>query len=141
MRLGKDAILLARLRAGDDQALGHVYDEHASVAFVIARRVTADDHLASEVVQDVFVHLWASPDRVDLSKGSIRSYLGVVAHRRAVDAVRRAVRRGGVESAVTTPQPDALVDDQVADADARRWCRGRLLAAIDALPTARPWRT
>jgi RNA polymerase sigma-70 factor (ECF subfamily) len=135
-RLGNDEVLLARVQAGDDTALGHVYDQHAELVFGIARRVTADEHLAKEVVQDVFVHLWEAPQRVDLARGSIRSYLGVVAHRRAVDAVRRAVRRGRAEAAGFDAPDDrhGLVDDEVADADARTWCRTRLATAIEELP-------
>ena len=93
-----------------------------------------DDQLAMEVTQDVFVHLWAAPERVDLARGSIRSYLGVVAHRRAVDAVRRSVRRARAEGVVDLREPDDPVDDRVADAEAAAWCRDRLTAALEALP-------
>lgn len=131
-----DAVLLARLCAGDDRALGLVYDRHADTVIGIARRVTGDQQLASEIAQDVFVTLWTAPERVDLQRGSIRSYLGVVAHRRSVDAVRRAVRRNRAEAACERPDPDDLLDDRVADADAMARCRERLLAALDELPEA-----
>lgn len=134
--LGDDELLLARVRAGDDGALGIVYDRHAAMVYGIARRVTADDQVAMEVVQDVFVRLWEAPDRVDLDRGAIRSYLGVLAHRRAVDAVRRAVRRDRAEAEASAgaPVPHEAIDELVADADARAWCRERLTVAMARLP-------
>ena len=137
-RWSGDEVLLARLRAGDDRALGRAFDEHAAVVLATARRVTLDDALAHDVVQDVFVHLWESADRVDLRRGSLRAYLRVVAHRRAVDAVRRAVRRDRAETSAAT-EPTAVrtvepIDVDVTDDAAALWCHGRLAEALDQLP-------
>jgi RNA polymerase sigma-70 factor, ECF subfamily len=133
-----DDVLVARLQAGDDRALGRAYDEHAEAVLATARRVTLDEQLARDVVQDVFVHLWQSADRVDLNRGSLRAYLRVVAHRRAVDTVRRTVRRDRAEttlssSPVTVVDVDG-VDDGVADAAAAVWCHERLAEALEQLP-------
>jgi RNA polymerase sigma-70 factor (ECF subfamily) len=95
-----DAALLARISAGDDRALAAVYDAHADLVFGLARRVTRDEQLARDVTQEVFAHLWQAPSRVDLTRGSLRSYLAVLAHRRAVDEVRRSERRTRLEAAV-----------------------------------------
>ena len=89
-----DALLLARILAGDDAALAIVYDQHAGLVYGLARRVTRDEQLARDITQDVFTYLWELPGRVDLRRGSIRSFLAVVAHRWAVDEVRRSERRG-----------------------------------------------
>ena len=131
-----DVLLLARLRAGDDLALGAVYDRHVEMVHGIARRVTGDVQIANDVTQDVFITLWQAPERVDLERGSIRSYLGVVAHRRAVDAVRKSVRRSKAESSTPPPPLEELFDEQLADADAVARCRERLLAILDDLPPA-----
>src|SRR5262249_11836606 len=71
---GGDAVLLARLAAGDERALGIVYDQHADMVYGLARRVTRDDHLAREITQEVFTYLWSQPDRVDLERGSLRAF-------------------------------------------------------------------
>jgi RNA polymerase sigma-70 factor (ECF subfamily) len=130
-----DELHLARLVAGDDRALGAVYDEYGAAVLATARRVTVNDQLAGEVAQDVFVFLWEFPERVDLTRGSLRSYLCVIAHRRAVDAVRRSERRTRAELAASSG--DELVDapeDGVAAADAALWCHDRLVEALDQLP-------
>jgi len=100
-----DRVVVDRLCAGDDTALGVVYDQHADVVFGIARRVTGDEQLAREITQDVFAHLWQHPDRVDLSRGSLRTYLAVIGHHRAVDEVRRLVRRNDAEARSERRQP------------------------------------
>src|SRR5579875_2042703 len=95
---GHDASLLARIVAGDDRALAAVYDRHADLVYGLARRVTRDEQLARDVTQEVFAHLWELPQRVDLERGTLRAYLAVLAHRRAVDEVRRSERRTRIEA-------------------------------------------
>jgi RNA polymerase sigma-70 factor (ECF subfamily) len=129
-----DAVLVARIHAGDQLALGHVYDAYAATVHGVARRVTRDDHLASDITQDVFTHLWQLPDRVDLTRGTLRAYLAVLAHRRAVDEVRRSERRARVESSAAPVEvedgPELVVVEAAADESRRR----RLASALAALP-------
>jgi len=107
-RGGGDAVLLARLSAGDDRALRIVYDQHADMVYGLAQRVTRDDHRAREITQEVFTYLWSQPQRVHLERGSLRAFLGVVTHHRAVDEVRRVTRRSHAES--KAHQGDAVDD-------------------------------
>jgi len=134
-RARSDESIVARLRAGDDRALAAAYDEHGGLVYGLARRVTVDDQLARDITQDVFVFLWEHPDRVDLERGTLRAYLGVLAHRRAVDAVRRATRRDRAETAsVDLRESEEQFDDEVASESARAWCHDQLLMALDQLP-------
>ena len=95
-----DAMLVARLVSGDDSALGFIYDRFGSLVFGLARSVSHDEQISREVSQDVFTHLWEFRDRFDLSRGSLKSYLATLAHRRAVDAVRRPERHIRMEDRV-----------------------------------------
>jgi RNA polymerase sigma-70 factor (ECF subfamily) len=94
---GADSLLVARMVAGDEEALAEVWQRHGSLVFGLARRVTGDVCIAEEVAQEVFVALWQHPDRFDPARGSLRAYLGVHAHRRAIDALRRDGRRAARE--------------------------------------------
>jgi RNA polymerase sigma-70 factor (ECF subfamily) len=109
---GGDALLLARIRAGDDQALAAVYDQHAGVVYGLARRVAQDEQLACDVTQEVFTYLWEMPHRIDLSRGSLRTHLTLLAHRRAVDEVRR---RRAHARAETAPEPADGPESPVTD--------------------------
>ena len=129
-----DAVLLARLQAGDDRALAVVYDQHADLVLGVARRVTRDDQLARDITQDVFAYLWELPGRIDLARGSIRSYLAVVAHRRAVDVVRRSERRQRTEAAAAVADIDLGPEPVVVEDATNAWRRERLAAGLEALP-------
>jgi len=130
----QDAALLARIQAGDDRALGIIYDLHASVIYGVARRVTRDEHLARDITQDVFAYLWELPNRVDLLQGSLRTYLAMVAHRRAVDEVRRTERRRRTETSAIYSDAIDGPDVEVVDADTQNWRSGRLAACVAELP-------
>jgi RNA polymerase sigma-70 factor (ECF subfamily) len=132
----RDPNLIARLLAGDDRALADVYDEYGALVYGLARSVSHDEQIARDVTQDVFVHLWEYPDRVDLTRGSVKSYLAVIAHRRAVDAVRRSERRARADERMRS-QPtsaEAASDAQVLDESARIWQSERLASLVDNLP-------
>ena len=131
----QDAVLLARIQAGDDRALAAIYDLHAPLVFGLARRVTRDEQLARDITQDVFTYLWELPGRVDLARGSLRSYLAVVTHRRAVDQVRRSVRRTRSEAALAFDTTQDGPDTGVVEAAAQAWSRMRLAAGLAELPS------
>jgi RNA polymerase sigma-70 factor (ECF subfamily) len=88
-----DALLAARLAAGDDLALAEVFDRLAPAVYGAALRVLGEGSAAQDVVQDVFVELWRHPDRFDPAAGKLRSYLIMLARHRAVDVVRSELRR------------------------------------------------
>lgn len=129
-----DALLVARIRAGDDQALAAVYDQHAGLVYGLARRVTRDEQLACEVTQEVFTYLWEMPDRVDLARGSLRTYLALLAHRRAVDEVRRRERRFRAEAAAAEPEAGDGPETSVVAAATQAWRTKHLAALLDMLP-------
>jgi RNA polymerase sigma-70 factor (ECF subfamily) len=48
---------------------------------------------AEEVVQEVFLRLWNSPERFDASRGTLRSFLLAQTHSKAVDILRSDTSR------------------------------------------------
>jgi RNA polymerase sigma-70 factor, ECF subfamily len=85
------------------------------------------------VVQDVFVDLWAHPDRYDPGAGQLRTYLMVLARRRAVDLVRSELRRIARQERhhrLTPGRQPESPGEEVAAADVARTIR----AAVRLLP-------
>ena len=80
--------LLHRAGRGDTQAFSELYDELAPFVHGVVRSVVRDPAQSEEVTQEVFVELWRLAARHDETKGSVRSWTGTIAHRRAVDRVR-----------------------------------------------------
>jgi RNA polymerase sigma factor (sigma-70 family) len=80
---------MRRIRAGDRSAVDGLYDRFRRPAFALARRILADDALAEDVLQEVFLSVWRDPAAFDRGRGSVASWLLAVVHHKAVDAVRR----------------------------------------------------
>ena len=132
---GTDAVLAARLAAGDDHALTEVFDALAYSVYGSVLRVLGDDSAAQDVVQDVFVELWAHPDRYDPVAGTLRTYLTMLARHRAVDLIRSELRRLARQERTCrlTPAPaSAGVGDEVLAAETA----GLVRAAVQSLPAS-----
>jgi RNA polymerase sigma-70 factor (ECF subfamily) len=128
---GSDAVLLARLQAGDERALADAYTDYGGYVYGLVRRVTGSNQAAEDLTQEVFAHLWERPFDVDPSRGTIRTFLGVVAHRRAVDWVRSETRRQARDDrAIRLADPPIDVSDAATD----RVSAARVRAALDQLP-------
>ena len=128
-----DGVLVARIAAGDDEALAEAFDRYAPLVYGLARRVTSDSTIAEEIVQDVFTALWSHPDRFDPARGSLRAFLGVQAHRRGIDAIRRDSSRTAREDRYEhlSPRYDTTPDSEVESSSLRDLVRdavGRLPA-------------
>jgi len=85
-----DALLAQRIRSGDREALGELYDRYASVAMATALRVVADREQAEDLVHDTFVAVWQKIDRFDPMRGSLRAWLLTIVRNRAIDRLRGA---------------------------------------------------
>ncbi len=105
-------LLLGRVARGDSHAFGQLYDELSSAVFGLARRVVRDPTRAEDVTQEVFLEVWRKAARFDSSLGKAKTWVMTIAHRRAVDAVRRseAQKRQDHHGA-----PDEVSHDEPAD--------------------------
>ena len=83
-----DARLARAIADGSQEALGEAHQRHSGAMRAVARRAVCSGDLADEAVQDVFLGLWRAPERFDPRRGSLRSWLQVQAHRRAIDIAR-----------------------------------------------------
>ncbi|MFN2497122.1 MAG: RNA polymerase sigma factor [Pseudonocardiaceae bacterium] len=128
--------LVGRLGEADGAALSQLYRRFGRPCYSLARRICADEGLAEDVVQEVFLTLWRDPRRFDPARGSFATWLLTLIHHKAVDAVRResTVRRRVVpapevgEDWSPTPVPGA---DQAAMA---RVAAGQVREALHRLP-------
>jgi RNA polymerase sigma factor (sigma-70 family) len=88
----RDLELHRLLSNGDRAAFDELYRRYGAAAHGLALRVTAQEALAQEVMQDAFLALWRAPEAFDPSRGAFRSFFLSLVHHRAVDVVRREER-------------------------------------------------
>ncbi len=128
-----DVSLVARIAVGDDRALQMIYERYSPMVYGLARRVTASTAHAEEITQEVFVFMWQNPDRFDPERGTLRAFLGALAHRRAVDEVRRNTRRAAREDRVGNDAA-SLESLEIGDDFERSQTAERVRAAVSSLP-------
>lgn len=96
-----DEVLVARVGAGQSEAIGLLYERYGRPAYSLARRICGDGGIAEDAVQEAFLALWRDPGRFDPSRGSFGSWMLTLVHHKAVDAVRKesTIRRRTVPAA------------------------------------------
>jgi RNA polymerase sigma-70 factor, ECF subfamily len=83
-----DEGLLAAVARGDQTAFAELYDRFIGHVYGVVRRVVRDPAQSEEVAQEILVEVWRTATRFDPSRGSARTWILTIAHRRAIDRVR-----------------------------------------------------
>ena len=87
-----DGALMERLRGGDAQALGQIYDRYNGLVYSLALRILGDRQEAEDLTQEIFLKLYRQ-DKYDPKRGSLASYLSTLTRSRAIDRVRSRSNR------------------------------------------------
>ena len=124
-----DAVLVDRVRAGDQRAFEQLAAFHFQAAWRVASRVLRNDAEAEDVAQEVLLKVWQNPP--DLSEdSSLKPWILRVASNAAIDRLRKK-------------SPDLLGDSmperedsapQADDALVAAGAAGHVQGAIDQLP-------
>jgi RNA polymerase sigma-70 factor (ECF subfamily) len=113
--------LIRRMAAGDENALGELYDRWRTVVYALALRIVADARDAEEVLEDTFWQAWRQAPRYDASRGSVGTWLVTMARSRALDRARAHRRK-----------PEAAEESEVSDVDSRTDTAGEMERAEES---------
>jgi len=115
-----DAELMERVLGRDASALETLYDRYARPVYSLVLRIAQQPGSAEEIVQDVFLQLWKSADRFQISRGPLEPWLFTLARNRALDFLRlkrekQRRREDSVDDSlpiadVTRPDPEGDID-------------------------------
>jgi RNA polymerase sigma-70 factor, ECF subfamily len=124
-----DAEIISRIGARDEHAMGLLYDRYSRVVYVVALRVVTDAAAAEDILQEVFLRLWRTPQAFDASRGSVASWLAVVARNRAIDHIRK--QRPETEPSETIVAVETDLENEAARKQAATKARA-ILAGMPA---------
>jgi RNA polymerase sigma factor (sigma-70 family) len=129
-----DRALVARVTEGDGGALEALYGRYGRPCYALARRIMADEQLAQDAVQEVFLTVWRDAGRFDPARGGFSSWLLSMTHHKAVDVVRREENLRKRRTTADVLEQREVDGPRVHDEVWSRLRRDRVRAALHTLP-------
>ena len=132
----EDESLVRRMAAGEEQALGALYDRWYPLVHGVVSRLVRQPNEVEDVVEETFWQAWRQASRFDPARGAVQTWLLTIARSRALDRVRSLRRRredplegdDGVDVVQQVAEGDPGLD---AEASERRRI---VVAALNDLP-------
>ena len=129
--IGSDATLAGRIAAGDEDALRRLFDRLGGRVRAIGLRVLGRAADADDVVQDCFLEVWRRAGEFDAGRGSLAVWVSTIAHRRAIDRLRRRGTRPVGES--LDPDAAGAAEGDPRESAAETQVRERVERALASL--------
>jgi RNA polymerase sigma-70 factor, ECF subfamily len=113
---GDEAALLARLHAGDSDALALLYRRESGAVYRYALALAGDEAMALDAVHDAFAQLLRGPQAYRAERGTLGAYLAGMARHQLLNQWRDARRHVELDEAdeeggAPVPASDARLDD------------------------------
>jgi RNA polymerase sigma-70 factor, ECF subfamily len=131
-----DEQLIAQVARGDTAAYEMLYDRYASAGLGLALKITGDQALAEEVLQETFWRVWRKADLFQTQRGAFTSWFFGIARNLSIDMLRR--QRTQVQPADESEQLIEQTADPTLDVPETAWLRVKhqqMRAAIESLPS------
>jgi RNA polymerase sigma-70 factor (ECF subfamily) len=120
--IDKEGDLLVAIAGGDREALARLYDLYAGTLYGWGLRRLGEETLAEDLVQRVMLKVWRMAARHDPGRGSVRTWIFVMARTAVVDLLRERPRAAPTadlpdrEDVRVTDELDALLGAEVVRA-------------------------
>jgi RNA polymerase sigma-70 factor (ECF subfamily) len=127
-----DAVYWSRLKNGDADALGYLYDRYADSLFLAAMRMTDNRDLAKDALQEVFIECW----HYRATLGAIvysEAYLAKVLRNILVKKLKRLQNTRQIKLAELLPCPEDNREEMMISLDIDKEQRGKLQKALSFL--------
>jgi len=122
---------IEQLIAGNEPAFKMIYDFYSEKVYRLAFRFLKDKAQSEEIVQETFINLWLSRDKLDMN-GNLWLYLFVIAKRLSLNALRQICRSTDLSEAllINTFQIQNTTEEEIIVRDLGRYAD----TLIDKLP-------
>lgn len=124
--------LIGAIRRRDEAAIHAAIDKYSRLLWKVAEAALGDAGTAQDVeecVADAFIRLWQAPEQYDPQRGSLKTWLSIVARSRALDRRRALLKQSTVPLEEAVPFHQIGLADRLLAQDDRR----TLAAAVRAL--------
>jgi RNA polymerase sigma-70 factor (ECF subfamily) len=129
---------MSRHRSADlrnPDAFSAIYRRLAPAAHATALAVLRDAEAAQDVVQDVFCAIWTRPDAYQPERGSLATFVRLMARSRALDRVRsRAAANAALSRGALEVQAQRVSVEPPSETVIRRDTARAVLGVLDHLP-------
>lgn len=124
-----EKILLRLLSQGNEEALALIYRAHWQHLFLSAYNVLKDKKTCEDIVQDLFVQLWAKRETLHV-QASLKIYLSAAVRYQVFHHLRKAKRVRVLAEPVHENATTQSCDEMLLQKD----LRGKVAKAVEALP-------
>jgi len=87
-----DAQFCEDLRNGNVEAFRQFFRQRSPEVIALCEKILGNAQDAEDVAADVFLEIWRKRDRFDPARGSLRSYVLLLARSRSIDLYRRKAK-------------------------------------------------
>jgi RNA polymerase sigma factor (sigma-70 family) len=80
--------LVQLLKQRSQNAYSYLYDNYSGALYAVIVNVVADNELANDVLQEVFIKIWKQIETYDESKGKLFTWMLNIARNASIDTLR-----------------------------------------------------
>ena len=132
-----DEDLISLTESADARAFAALYDRHSRVAYWLAYRMTGGRQAAEDLAQDAFLKVWLGAGTYRAERGSVRTWILSIVHKRGIDQMRSAASRRRTQDKAEAEAGTAQERHEPSEAFAEAWRghrRERIEEALGTLP-------
>jgi len=89
------------LKGGDQRAIPLIYENYSSALHGVILKVTNDEAIAEDALQESFIKVWKNAKKYDASKAKLFTWLYRIARNTAIDKVRSSNLKKDKEIQIT----------------------------------------
>lgn len=83
-----EQLIVSLLEKGDKKAINLLYDNYANSLYGVILKVTNNEELAQDALQETFVKVWKNSKKYDSKKAKLFTWLYRIARNTAIDKLR-----------------------------------------------------
>jgi RNA polymerase sigma-70 factor (ECF subfamily) len=130
-----DSELIERIQRRDPEGLSAAYDRYSGIAYGLFMRITRDQAVAEDLLQELFLRVWNRAREFDAGKGALGVWIISIARNMGIDYIRSAQARFGARLRPLENVDTLAFSTQPTDAEGVLDSRRAVKAALSNLNT------